>query len=68
MDLRDTIAISPPRPFLGERGSGGEGVELRVASLRFSVLSYFLKRVDAFITRIEGPETLGSDSFLPGGF
>ena len=25
MDLRDTIAISPPRPFLGERGSGGAG-------------------------------------------
>ncbi len=25
MDLRDSIAISPPHPFLGERGSMGEG-------------------------------------------
>jgi len=25
MDLNETNAISPPRPFLGERGSGGEG-------------------------------------------
>jgi len=45
----------PPRPFLGERGPGGEGMELRLASLRFSDLFILRKRGGANEFTIENP-------------